>query len=144
MKASTVQRLGLLLILAGALGGCAALERQQAAGTEKLLAAAGFQMLPADTAGRRSELAGMPPFELVVQRQDAKTAYTYADPLNCRCLYVGGPAAYAKYREFELSEDIARDMSTASMNSASTNFPIWASWDPQWAPADWPWEPGDF
>jgi hypothetical protein len=144
MKANTPQQVGTLLILAGVLGGCAAIERQQAGDTEKLLVAAGFRMLPADTAERRGELAGMAPFELVVQHRDARTVYTYADPLSCRCLYVGGPAEYAKYREFEVSEDIARDMSTASMNSASTNFPIWASWDPQWAPSEGPLEGGDF
>ena len=133
-----------LLILGAALSGCAALERQQAAGTEKLLAAAGFRMIPADSAERQQEIAGMPPREIVTHRRGAKTVYSYADAQNCRCLYVGGPKAYRKYREFQVSEDIARDMSTASMNSASTNFPTWASWDPQWAPDDWPWEPGDF
>jgi hypothetical protein len=144
MKAHTLRRAATLLILVAALGGCAAIERQQAADTEKQLAAAGFRTLAADSAERRNELAGMPPFELVARRHGPKTVYTYADPQSCRCLYVGGPAAYAKYRQFEASEDIARDMATASVNSASTNFPIWASWDPQWGPNDGPSASGDF
>jgi hypothetical protein len=144
MKANTLRQVGTLLILVGALGGCAAIERQEAADTEKLLAASGFRMIPADSAERQQDLASMPPREIVTHRQGAKTVYAYADAQNCRCLYVGGPKAYAKYRQLEVSEDIARDMSTAAMNSASTNFPVWASWDPRWAPDDWPWAPDDF
>src|SRR5712692_8675090 len=123
-----------LLILVGALGGCAAIERQEAADTEKLLAAAGFQMRPADSAERRQDLANMPPLEIVAHREGGKTVYTYADAQNCRCLYVGGAKAYAEYRRLELSEDIARDMSAASMNAASMNWDVWGSWDPRWAP----------
>jgi len=144
MKANTLRQVGTLLILIGTLGGCAAIGQQEAADTEKQLAAAGFRTVLADSAERRNELAGMPPFELVARRQGPKTVYTYADPQSCRCLYVGGPAAYERYRQFEVSEDIARDMATASTNSAATNFPVWASWDPQWGPSDGPWAPGDF
>jgi hypothetical protein len=126
-----------LLILAGALAGCGAMGRQEAADTEKLLAAAGFQLLPADSAARRQDLASMPAREIVAHRQGARTVYTYADPQNCRCLYVGGPEAYAKYREFTVSEAIARDMSLGAPNSASsTGLPTWAAWDPRWAPTD--------
>jgi hypothetical protein len=125
-----------LLILVGALGGCAAMERQQAADTEKLLVAAGFRMRLADSAERQQDLAKMPPREVVIHRHGAKNVYTYADPQNCHCLYVGGAKAYAKYREFAVTEAIARDMSEAAMNTASTDFPVWASWDPRWAPTD--------
>ncbi len=129
-----LQLVGALLILVGALGGCAAIERQEAADTEKLLAAAGFQMRPADSAERRQHLANMPPLRIVAHRAGAETVYTYADPQNCRCLYVGGAKAYAEYRPLEVSEEIARDMSAASMNAASMNWDVWGSWDPRWAP----------
>ncbi len=127
-------RVGMLLILVGALGGCAAIERQQAADTEKLLVAAGFQMRPADSAERQQDLANMPPHTIVAHREGAETVYTYADPQNCRCLYVGGAKAYAEYRPLEVSEEIARDMSAASMNSASMNWDVWGAWDSSWAP----------
>ena len=127
-------RPGALLILVCALCGCAAIERQQAADTEKLLAAAGFQMRPADSAERQQDLANMPPHTIVAHRAGAATLYTYADAQNCRCLYVGGAKAYAEYRRLEASEEIARDMSAASMNAASTNWDVWGSWDPRWAP----------
>src|SRR6266513_2331920 len=62
-----LQLVGALLILVGALGGCAAIERQQAADTEKLLAAAGFQMRPADSAERQQDLANMPPHRIIAR-----------------------------------------------------------------------------
>jgi len=130
-----LQLVGALLILVGALGGCAAIERQQAADTEKLLVAAGFQMRPADSAERQQDLANMPPHTIVAHREGAETVYTYADAQNCRCLYVGGAKAYAEYRRLEVSEEIARDMSAASMNAASTNWDVWGSWDPRWGPS---------
>jgi len=130
-----LQLVGALLILVGALGGCAAIERQQDADTEKLLVAADFQMRPADSAERQQDLANMPPHTIVAHRGGAETVYTYADAQNCRCLYVGGAKAYAEYRRLEVSEEIARDMSAASMNAASTNWDVWGSWDPRWGPS---------
>jgi hypothetical protein len=129
-----LQLVAALLILVGALGGCAAIERQEAADTGKLLAAAGFQMRPADSAERQQALANMPPLKIVAHREAAKAVYTYADAQNCRCLYVGGAEAYAEYRRLEVSEEIARDMSAASMNAASMNWNVWGSWDPRSAP----------
>jgi hypothetical protein len=86
----------------------------------------------------------MPPREIVARSRDGKTAYTYADAQNCRCLYVGGPEAYAKYRDFEVSEKIARDMSEPWMNAASTSWGAWPSWDRGWEPPDWISAPDDF
>jgi hypothetical protein len=131
-----MRRLAALLILAGALDGCAAIERQDAKETEKLLVAGGFHRLPADSAERQQDLANMPPRQIVAHRDGAYTVYTYADTQNCHCLYVGGAKEYAKYREFALSEATVRHMSEAAMNSASTDFPTWPSWDARWAPTD--------
>jgi hypothetical protein len=154
VKAPTLRRLGTLLILAAALSGCAAIERQeaalgeqQAADTEKLLAAAGFRMIPADSAERQHDLATLPPRRIVTHRRGARTVYVYADPQSCRCLYVGAPGAYAKYLQLEVSEDIAGDTSTESEYSSPASFPSWAAWRPQWdpdEPGDRLWTPDDF
>jgi hypothetical protein len=117
--------------VAGALGGCAALERQQTVDTEKLLAVAGFQRFAAESDNRHVIHLWR---DIVVRRQGGNVLYIYADPRVCRCVYVGGPEAYAKYREFAVSEAIAADMSIAAPNSASPNGPAWAIWDPHWAP----------
>jgi len=79
--------------------------------------------------------ANMPPLRIVAHREGAETMYTYADARNCRCLYVGGAKAYAEYRQLAVSEEIARDMSAASMNAASMNWNVWGSWDPRWGPS---------
>jgi hypothetical protein len=146
-----MKRTLLTAILLASIGGCAAIERQEAAlgrqeaaDTEKLLAAAGFRRIPADSAERQHDLATLPPREIVAHRRGAKTLYVYADPESCRCLYVGAPTAYAKYLQLEVSDDIARDTSPASTYLSSTSLPAWASWDPQRETHDRPWAPDDF
>ena len=124
-------RVGALLILVGALGGCAAIERQEAVDTEKLLAAAGFQMRPADSAERLQDLASMPPHTIVAHREGAKTVYTYADAQNCRCLYVGEPKAYAEYRRLAVSEAIALDMNEVALNPTFMSWGSWGAWYPR-------------
>src|SRR5258705_6324769 len=73
-----------------ALSGCATMRRHEAASTEQLLAAAGFQMRPANSPEQLRDLATMPPLRLVSRSKDGAALYTYADPENCHCLYVGG------------------------------------------------------
>jgi len=69
-----------------AVTGCATTRREEAASTEQLLAAAGFQMRPADTPERVAALASMPREKLVVRSKDGNVVYTYADPEKCHCL----------------------------------------------------------
>ena len=102
--------LPLMLVLAASLGACATAQRQQAADTDKLLEAAGFQRLPADSAERRHDLATLPLHEVAARREAGKTLYTYADAQYCGCLYVGGRKAYKAYRDLEVSEEIAQRM----------------------------------
>ena len=73
--------------LACGLGGCAfALSN-----TESLLTQAGFRNLPADMPKRAEHL-------LIRRTADGKSYYVFADPTNCKCLYVGSEDAYAKYK----------------------------------------------
>lgn len=55
-------------------------------------------MRPADVPERIRDLERMPPPKLVARRQDANVTYTFADPYNCRCLYVGGAKEYSAYQ----------------------------------------------
>ena len=113
MTNSTFARFGTLLaasFLAAvllALSGCAGLRAEGAASTEELLAAAGFQKRQADSADQARNLASMPPFKLVVRGMGGDVAYTYADPLSCRCLYIGGPTEYVKYQRLATERDVA-------------------------------------
>src|SRR2546422_10074193 len=82
-----------VLVFAAALltlSGCAALRRHEAASTEQLLSAAGFQMRTGDSPERRHDLATMPPLKIVARTQGGGVVDTFADPDKCRCLYGGG------------------------------------------------------
>jgi hypothetical protein len=106
--------LAVALAVAVTATGCATIRRSEARSTEQLLAAAGFEMRPADTAERQQRLAAMPPYQLVSRPQDGKFVYTYADPDTCKCLYVGGFKEYSKYQRLRVEHQIARDRAWAA------------------------------
>ena len=80
------------------MSGCATLRGQDAVSTEELLVKAGFQRRNAETPEQAQNLASMPPFRIVAHGVGGDAAYTYADPVNCHCLYVGGPRQYVEYQ----------------------------------------------
>jgi hypothetical protein len=100
------------------------MRRHEAASTEQLLAAAGFQMRPANSPEQLRDLTTMPPRKLVSRTKDGTTVYTFADPDNCHCLYVGGPTEYSAYQRLQVQKEIAAEMDQASMD--------WAAWGPWW------------
>jgi hypothetical protein len=107
-----------VLLCAGALlalSGCATMRGHEEASTERRLAAAGFQMRPADSPERLRHLATMPSRKMVARKKDGNVMYTFADPDNCRCLYVGGAKEYAEY-ERGLEKEVARAMDESSMD----------------------------
>jgi hypothetical protein len=79
------------------LTGCATIRGLQARDTEELLTAAGFKKQLVDATDTKSLDAG-PPYRLVSRTKDGTVQYTYADPDNCRCVYLGGSEEYAEYR----------------------------------------------
>ena len=107
-----------------ALSGCASIRRHEAADTEDLLAAAGFQRREADQPSRQQDLASMPPYKVVERSKDGKVIYTFADPEHCHCVYVGGPKEYAEYRHLLMDREVARETDDAALN--------WEAWGPWW------------
>src|SRR5206468_49337 len=83
------------------LTGCAAIQRSETRSTGQLLAAAGFEMRPADTGERQQHLAARPPYRLEKHTEDGRVVYTYADPGGCHCLYVGGSKEYAEFQRLK-------------------------------------------
>ncbi len=127
-KARHMVAVGVLLLA----GGCATIQRQEAASTESVLAAAGFRMLPADTPDRLANLQGMTPRKIVPHASsDGKVAYVYADPTNCKCMWIGGPAEYQRYQQLAIQKQLAQErMMAAEMNEdAALN---WGMWGPFW------------
>ena len=117
-----------VLVVAAALltlSGCAAIHRQEAASTEQLLAAAGFQMRAADNPERVHDLTAMPPLKLVARSQDNNVRYTFADPYKCRCLYVGGAKEYSAYRRLAREKQIEEEQ----LQDGEPNDGLWGPLD---------------
>ena len=123
MQVSRTVRGGVLAV-ALLLAGCAAIRRSEARDAEQLLAAAGFRAKPADTAAKLANLQTMPPLKLVARSKDEHFVYTYADPYNCQCLYVGGPAEYSAYQRLAVQKELAQEQREAAME--------WEMWGPWW------------
>ena len=110
------------------LAGCAAIEKQDAIETERLLAAAGFKMQFADTAEQTDQLKNAAQRTLTPKRRNGKVYYVYADALACHCLYVGSEQAYQRYQQLALEKQIANEqVMAAEMNE--DNALSWDAWD---------------
>ena len=117
---------GLVVLFAAALvalSGCATMRRHEAASTEQLLTAAGFQMRPANSPELLRDLTTMPPLKLVSRSKDGNAVYTFADPENCHCLYVGGSKEYSEYQRLRVERENA-----AVMNEELLDWAAWGPW----------------
>jgi hypothetical protein len=117
-----------MAILAGA---CSTIRRDEARNTGDLLVAAGFKMKPADTPARTEKLASMPALKMVQREKDGRLVFTYADPYNCKCLYVGDETAYGQYKRLALQKQIANEQLEASMAAEDATMD-WGLWGPWW------------
>ena len=135
MKRVLGTSVAMLLVVSG----CATIRRHDAASTEQMLAAAGFRMQPADSPERLAALNAMPRQKLVARTTDpkgpadARVVYTYADPDNCHCVYVGGPKEYSAFERLRVEKQMAIESEQASMD-----WPWWGPWCWSAAP-DWCW-----
>jgi len=129
----------LSLSLAAVAASCLALaacetQRQRITSKEDRLAAAGFTVLPANTADRQSELGRLPPNKFVPRVIGDQYEYIYADPIVCNCLYIGDQKAYGAYKQEIFARNIANEQQmTAEMYQDRWD---WGGWD--WGP----WGPG--
>ena len=119
---------GVIITSVVLLSGCTTIRRLQASYTEDLLAAAGFRMERVDTADVTPGNA-MSPYRLVRRIKDGAVQYIYADPSNCRCVYVGGSKEYAEYRRLAAE----RQMADEQWYTASS------VWDRDDWRLEWPW-----
>lgn len=120
-----------LLLLASliAFSGCAAIEKANQANTERLLSAAGFRIVPANTPEREKSLANLAPYKVTRKFRGDEVFYVYGDPAQ-NLVYIGDQAAYSSYRKLELQQEIAdENMSAAQLNmSAATQWNDWPLW----------------
>ena len=129
---TTGRKSQLVLVLATtvAMGGCAAMRRQEARDMGDLLVSAGYTPTAADTPEREQQLRAMPPLKMVSQSKDGHFVYRYADPYSCDCVYVGDQQAYADYKRLALQKEIAEERREAeeTEESAVMDGGFWGPW----------------
>jgi hypothetical protein len=121
-----------LVALGLSVTGCATIRAHQTVETEQVLAAAGFQVKPADTPEKLAHLQTLTPRKVVRYTRDGQPQYVYADPETCKCLYVGDEQRYQKYQELSLQKQIADEQ----MSAAETNWDTSMNWG-AWGPWGW-------
>jgi hypothetical protein len=129
--------MSLVVISAGMAVGLAACESlsDRIHHKEDLLAAAGFQVRPANTPKREEALKTLPPHKFVMRTKGDNVMYFYADPLVCNCLYTGDQKAFDAYKQEVFQKRIADEQQlTAQMYAEPPGW--WGGWD--WGP----WGPG--
>lgn len=99
---------------------------------EDSLAAAGFTLRPANTAKRKSMLASLPPNKFFKSIHGDNVKYVYADPVICKCLYVGSQQAYGRYQQAAQQQKIANRRMLAAELYSDNNWD-WNAWGP-WSP----------
>jgi hypothetical protein len=115
------------------LAGCAGTPSQRAHRLEPLLSAAGFHMVPADTMQRQKELASHTPLRMRFYFANTRPHYWFADPYVCNCVYVGNEAAFQKYQQLRLEQQmVEQEQSAAAMNenAAEEEQFNWMMWPP--------------
>ena len=82
--------------------------QQQAQQMEPMLQAAGFAALPAATSDQTAKLKTLPPLKLGYYTDDKGVPnYWMADPDYCKCLFHGDEAAYQRYENIKLENQMA-------------------------------------
>lgn len=111
---------------------CASIQKSEAIKTERMLAAAGFQMRLADTPQKLAMIQPMPQRKLAPHEKDGKTFFLYADALECKCVYAGTQQAYQRFQRLATEQDLAdQEEMTASMNEeAAMDWDAWGTWGP--------------
>jgi hypothetical protein len=114
-----------------ALSACAAIHRQEASDSEVLLRQAGFQARVADSSEREQDLAKLPARRIVERDEKGVPAYVFADPDNCRCLYVGGEKEYAALQDLRQQrlDEHAELVRRSSFESGVSD--LWSPWEPE-------------
>ena len=114
-----------------ALSACAAIHRQEAADSEVLLRQAGFEARAADSPERQQDLVKMPLRQIVERDQKGTPEYIFADPDNCRCLYVGGQKEYAKLQELRQQRIDDHNQLARRSSFEGGISDLWGPWKPE-------------
>ena len=129
-------------LMAFVVGGCSipgSTQKTHERRTDQQMAAAGFRQFPADTPEKMARLRTLRPLRFNLGERGGKPYYTLADPDGCRCLWVGGKAAYDRLQDIE----IQREISSSDRAIAKTDRQAAAAEDTAGDPFD-PFDPAFF
>lgn len=100
--------------------------QQQATQKEDLLAAAGFQVRPANSPHRVAAMKRLPANKFVMKVVNGNPVYLYADPLVCGCVYFGAQQNWDAYRQEVFARQLADEAQmTAIMNQETWDMGPW-------------------
>lgn len=116
-----------LAIATALLAGCAAIDKAESKGTEQMLAAAGFKVLPANTPQRQAALAQLKPYVISRQFRGDKVYYVYPDS-NGDYAYVGDQAAYSAYQNLAVQQQISDQNMMAAQMMDMPGPGVWPGW----------------
>jgi hypothetical protein len=118
------QTLAAVAVLAAA--GCA---QEVISQRENMLAAAGFRVQPANTPERLQSLQALPPNRFVLQDMNGRQVWVYADPVLCKCLYVGAPENYQAYHQLAFQQRLAdQQLEAAQLTYSGFGWGPWGPW----------------
>lgn len=96
---------------------------------EDLLAAAGFKIVPADTAKRQAALHKMPAHKFSMQNRHDQVVWVYADPTICNCVYLGTQQAYDTYRQLVFQKSLVNEEQTVAQMNEYNAMPYPFAWE---------------
>lgn len=108
-------------------------QSQDAMSMQRMLAASGFQMKPADTPEKLAHVQGLPQRKITPVQHQGQVRYVWADAKYCKCLYTGDESNYQSFARLAEQEKIAREN-----YEAARAFEDYGPWQPGWGP-DWWW-----
>jgi hypothetical protein len=130
--AQQAMRSGVVAIISAvALTACVTAQ-QQITHREDDLAAAGFIVKPANTPQRQQMLARLPANKFVQRTHEDEVHYVYADPVVCKCLYVGSQQAYGAFKKHEQDQRLAdeQQMNAEIYSDSAWQWDAWGPWGP--------------
>jgi len=92
---------------------------------------AGFQARAADSPSRQQDLVKMPRARSSSATRTAAAVYSFADPDNCRCLYVGGQKEYAKLQELRQQRIDDHNQLAGRSSFEGGISDLWGPWKPE-------------
>ncbi len=126
-----------VLVLWFGLGGLSACQTQpsrvtqtEVMQTEEDLAAAGFSMRGSVPPECQQAPPSLRPHHMARCMHGDRVLYAYADPMVCKCLYVGSQQAYNQFKLHEQQQQLAELMRAQRYADSAWNWGTWGPWGP--------------